>query len=233
MHHLYWFNENEFNNAKVLLKESGYSLSATILTPCQVMRAQGKKVVYAPPSVWSRMCIRQGSWYRDSEKKGMTMLMSEDRLPELLDGNLEATLEMSDFQPKSLPNEETLQAVADSQVYKDSKPDSWERTSWWDHVSLKMFFGLFRFWKWGENFKTYWTSHKANHANFVSKAITTEIDGEAVAYSLTENKGVCSSCVEFFNIVNPDSRKLVRSCPGSIVFGGAPRDKYVDVKVAV
>jgi hypothetical protein len=81
--------------------------------------------------------------------------------------------------------------------------------------------------------KCYWLSHRANHANFVYKKITTEIDGEAVPYSLTKNKGVCSSCAEFFNVVNPDSRKLVRSCPGSIVFGGAPRDTYVDVRVKV
>jgi hypothetical protein len=85
--------------------------------------------------------------------------------------------------------------------------------------------------KWGENLKSSWLSHRANHANFVSKVITTEIDGEAVPYTLTENKGVCSSCAEFFNVVSPDSRKLVRSCPGSIVFGGAPRDSYVDVRV--
>lgn len=96
---------------------------------------------------------------------------------------------------------------------------------------FKSFFGMFRFWKRGESLKTFWLSHKANHANFVAKKYTTRIDGEDVPYSLTQNNGVCSSCAEFFNVVSPDSRKMVRSCPGSIVFGGAPRDSFMDVKV--
>lgn len=35
---------------------------------------------------------------------------------------------------------------------------------------------------------------------------------------------------EFFNVISPDSRKLVRSCPCSATFGKAPREVYVDVK---
>ena len=159
--------------------------------------------------------------------------MSEERLPESLDAHLDAILEESNFTPKTLPSQEILEAVANSKAYREGMADAWERVKWYEHVMLKSFFGIFRFWKWGENLKTYWLSHRANHANFVSKTITTEIDGEAVPYTLTENKGVCSSCAEFFNVVSPDSRKLVRSCPGSIVFGGAPRDSYVDVRVQV
>ena len=51
-----------------------------------------------------------------------------------------------------------------------------------------------------------------------------------MAYSVTENAEVCSSCVEFFNLVSEDSRKLVRSCPGSITLSGAKRDIYYDVR---
>jgi hypothetical protein len=56
------------------------------------------------------------------------------------------------------------------------------------------------------------------------------IDGEAVPYSLTESSRVCSSCAEFFNLASPDSRKLVRSCPGAVTFAKAPRDIFVDVR---
>ena len=59
--------------------------------------------------------------------------------------------------------------------------------------------------------------------------LPTEIDGEEVPYSVTNNDGVCSSCAEFFTIISPDSRKLVRSCPGSATFGKAPKEVYVDV----
>ena len=82
----------------------------------------------------------------------------------------------------------------------------------------------------GDNLKKHWLGHRANHANFLSKKVTTELDGEQVPYSVTGNEGVCSSCVEFFNVIEVDSRKLVRACPGAVTFGGAKRDIYYDIK---
>lgn len=231
MSYLYWLSQEEFDGARTILKKNGFSLSATLLTPCQVMRAKGNNVIYAPPSVWSRLCVRQGSWYRDSTKAGKTMLMSEKRLPKEMDSHLDATLDESEFQPDKLPGPAELEKVVESNAYQHGKPKAWEGIGWWDSFMFKSFFGLFGFWKRGETLKTFWLSHKANHANFVSKEYTTRINDEDVPYSLTQNNGVCSSCAEFFNVVSPDSRKLVRSCPGSIVFGGAPRDSYMDVKV--
>jgi hypothetical protein len=93
-----------------------------------------------------------------------------------------------------------------------------------------MLFMFNRFWGIGDNLKKHWLGHRANHANFLSKKVTTEVDGEQVAYSVTGNESVCSSCVEFFNIIETDSRKLVRSCPGAVTFGGAKRDIYYDIK---
>jgi hypothetical protein len=49
-------------------------------------------------------------------------------------------------------------------------------------------------------------------------------------YSISGNAGICSSCAEFFNIISDDSRKLVSSCPGAVVFGGAQRDVYYDIQ---
>jgi hypothetical protein len=78
--------------------------------------------------------------------------------------------------------------------------------------------------------KRFWLSQRANHANFLARHFTTKLDGEDVPYSVTENTGVCSSCAEFFNVVEDGSRKLVRACPGSVIFGGAPRNVYLDVQ---
>jgi len=50
-----------------------------------------------------------------------------------------------------------------------------------------------------------------------------------VPYSVTNNAEVCSSCVEFFNVIGPRDRKLVRACPGSVVFAGLERETYYDV----
>ena len=76
----------------------------------------------------------------------------------------------------------------------------------------------------------YRKSERNGHYMMMSEdRLPTEIDGEEVPYSVTNNDGVCSSCAEFFNIISPDSRKLVRSCPGSATFGKAPKEVYVDV----
>ncbi|MGY8720048.1 MAG: hypothetical protein ACKVI3_19965, partial [Verrucomicrobiia bacterium] len=90
------------------------------------------------------------------------MLMSEERLPKAFDNRLDAILEESSFKPKVLPNQETLKAVAESKEYAEGKPDAWELVGWWAHGMLKGLFGLFGFWKWGENLKRYWFSHRAN-----------------------------------------------------------------------
>jgi hypothetical protein len=228
--HLYWFSKEEFESSRKLLSESGYRLKMTTMTPCQVLRARGKDLAYAPPQIWSRVCVRQGSWYRDSERRGQFMVMSDHRLPEALDEFLDSTMSTSEFAPESLPTADELSNIVSSEEYQSQKPDQWEKTKWREAVAYKVLFTVNRFWGIGDNFKKHWLGHRANHANFLSKKVTTELDGEAVPYSVTENDGVCSSCVEFFNVIDADSRKLVRSCPGAVTFGGAKRDIYYDVK---
>jgi len=228
--HLYWFNEEDFESSRKLLTEAGYRLVATLLTPCQVLRTRGKKLVFAPPAVWNRICVRQGSWYRDSDRRGKTMVMSDHRLPASLDEFLDSEMSVSDFVPESLPSQGELSTIVSSEEYQSHKPDRWEKVRWTEAVSFKMVFTLNRIWGIGDNLKKHWLGHRANHANFLSKKVTTELDGEQVPYSVTGNDGVCSSCVEFFNVIEVDSRKLVRACPGSVTFGGAKRDVYYDIK---
>lgn len=94
---------------------------------------------------------------------------------------------------------------------------------------FKILFTLTGFWGWGDNLKKYWLNHRANHANFLTHKYTTNIEGEEVPYSVANNAGTCSSCVEFFNIIEKDTRKLVCACPGAVTFGSAKRNIYYDV----
>ncbi len=226
---LYWLDEDAFYNAKEILREAGIKLVSSKLTPCQVLRASGNTVVYASPAMWSRVCVRQGSWYRDSRRFGQYMMVSARKLPEELDAYLDAELRESDFMPDALPSTDELQALVDSEAYQTAKPEAWEAKTAMDAFMYKTLFTLTRFWGWGDNLKRYWLSHKATHANFLAHHFTTEIDGEAVPYSVATNAGICSSCVEYFNIVDDQSRKLVRACPGAVTFGGAERDTYLDI----
>ena len=227
--YLYWLDRDAFVAAKDALEKDGYRLTAALLTPCQVLHASGKNVVYASPEVWSRICDRQSTWYRSSRRSGQYMLLAGERLPEPLEPYFDATLAASDFQPDRLPTRTELQSLVESEEYQSRKPEGWEAIGFKDALLFKVLFTLMRFWKRGDNLRRRWLEQRSNHANFLARRFTTRIDGEDVPYSITENGGVCSSCAEFFNVVEEDSRKLVRACPGSVMFGGAPRHVYLDV----
>lgn len=226
----YWVPEDAFPRVHDSLSAFGYTLSKTFLTPCQVLRAHGKQLVYAPPGIWSGSCKRQGSWYRGSTRNGSYLIASGERLPVEFEPYLDAEMSVSDFQPESLPDDEELELLVKEPQYADRKPDEWEQVKRTDGWTFKLLFTLNRVWRKGDTLGKHWLGHRANHANFLAKWFATEIDGERVAYSVTPNAGVCSSCAEFFNVIDPESRKLVRACPGSITFGGAQRDVYYDVR---
>jgi hypothetical protein len=228
--YLYWLAEEDFLWASRFLREQGFEVAPAVLTACQVLRASEKRVVYAPPDVWTRMCNRQSSWYRESHRKGQTMMMSAKKLPAEMERFLDAELAPTDFQPERLPGRDELQRLIDSNAYQSRKPAEWEDVSWLDALGLKLLFSVTRFWRRGDNMKRHWLGHRANHANFLARRFVTDLDGEEVPYSVTDNDGVCSSCAEFFNVVAPDSRKLVRACPGAVIFAGAERHVYLDVK---
>ena len=228
--YIYWLDKEQFNHVKASLSKEGYKVSAVLKTPCEVLKACGKKLLYASPSVFRRICTRQGSWYLQSDKAGKTMLASEQRLPERYDMYLESNLTESTFQPDSLPSKQDLKALVKSAQYTAERPDEWEKPGIKDSVMFKVLFTLTGFWKKGDNLKSHWLNHRANHANFLANEYTTEVDGQDIAYSVTGNDGVCSSCVEFFGIIKPEQRKYVRSCPGSVTFAGVKREVYYDVK---
>lgn len=228
--YVYWVGRETLEQARVALRANGIKLVSSLLTPCQTLRTRAHKAVYASPSVWSRVCVRQGSWYRNSRHNGEYLLVSEQPLPPQFDAYLDCRISETDFVPARLPGEEELQALADSTPYQQGKPEAWEGAGIKDAVMFKMLFTLTRFWGRGDNLRKYWLSHRAVHANFLTRKFTTEMDGEAVPYSVADNAGICSSCVEMFNLVDDRSRKLVRACPGAVTFGGARRNVYVDIQ---
>lgn len=227
--YIYWMEEDDFNAMKESLPKEGVKLSGVMMTPCEVLRAKGNKALYASPQVWSFMCKRQGSWYRESERAGKYMVASEKKLPEKYDAFLDTEMRESDFLPESLPTAEEMEKLIDSKEYRDSKPEQWEQKGIKDAVMFKTMFTVTGFWGIGDNLNKHWLSHKANHANYLAHHFTTEVEGEKVPYSIAENAGICSSCVEMFNVIDEKSRKLVRACPGAVTFGFIKRDKYYDV----
>jgi hypothetical protein len=227
---LYWIPAAGFKSVAAAFSNLNIRLVGSMLTPCETLRVTEKKAVYASPSVFNRICVRQGSWYKKSDRNGKYLLLSPVKLPHQFDSYLDAEIDESNFVPDKLPGKNELISIVEAEEYKEQRPEQWEKKTAFDAIMFKVLFTINRCWGRGENLKTYWLSHRANHANFVANRVNTNIDGEKVPYSISENAGVCSSCVEFFNIANKDQRKLVRACPGSITFGGAKRDVYLDVR---
>ena len=228
--YLYWFSKAELEQAKPVIRAAGIKLAGVIKTPCEVLKASGNKALYASPTIWSTLCKRQGSWYRASDRAGKYMVISEQRLPESCDQYIDSEISAADFTPEALPNRKQLIGLVESDKYQNQRPDEWELPGMKDSLMFKIMFTFTGFWGWGDNLKSHWVNHKANHANFLSKHFTTKVDGEDVPYSVTNNDGVCSSCVEFFNVIEQSDRKLVRACPGSITFAHLERERYYDVK---
>ncbi|NQU56814.1 MAG: hypothetical protein HQ513_06230 [Rhodospirillales bacterium] len=225
---VYWMDKRVFDELKKS-KPAGLKLTAALMTPCEAMKATDKAAFYVTPSVWPRMCVRQGSWYQASNKAGKYMVVSAKTLPAAFDKFFEVKMTPSDFMPASLPSAHQLNNLIGDVRYNNNKPAQWENKGLKDSVVFKILFTLTGFWGLRDSLKKQWLNHRANHANFLTHTFTTEIDGASVPYSIAENSGVCSSCVEFFNIIDEDSRKLVRSCPGAVTFGKAKKDIFYDV----
>ncbi|MEO9826021.1 MAG: hypothetical protein ABJF50_16540 [Paracoccaceae bacterium] len=228
--YLYWIPANEFRAASNIVRDMGLNLSGSRMTPCETLRVAPGRAIYATPQVFTRMCTRQGSWYNASKRNGLFLLLSPVRLSAELDCHLDAELKKSTFQPETLPTNEELQSLINSPEYKGQRPYEWEQVKAIERVMMKLFFLFNQFWGLRDGLAKHWLTHRANHANFLAARFTTMVDGEEVAHSVSENAGVCSSCVEFFNIITPDARKLVRACPGAATFGGAERDVFIDVR---
>ena len=229
---VYWLPPTDFDGAREQLSAQGYRLSPARLTPCQVLKARGRKLVFATPERWNGQCKRQGSWYRGSPRRGQYMLVSDHELTGAIARRLDVTIEKSDFTPESLPSRAELDELVNTPDYQQAKPPGWERITRLDSVFLKLFMSATRFWGIGEGLRTHWLGHRANHANFLTRRFSTQRGAERVAYSVTDNASVCSSCVQFFNLMTPDERKLVRACPGSVAFASVERDVYYDVQVS-
>jgi hypothetical protein len=228
--HIYWFPHSEFVQFENDVKSIGFELKSARKTSCGTLNAKGNTVRYASPEIFNGLCGRQGSWYRESNRSGSYLVVSEEKLPEEYNQFLDAIFTDTDFSPQSLPSQTDIQELVDSEEYQSQHPEDWEKKTFTQGLMYKVLFVLTGFWGFGDSLNKHWNNHRANHANFLTHEYTTNIDGEDVPYSVTDNDGVCSSCVEFFNIIDQDSRKMVRACPGAVYFSSVEGKKYYDIQ---
>jgi hypothetical protein len=228
--YVYWICKTDLAWARKTLADLELRVKDVRLTPCQTMKASADTVLMASPAVFNGMCGRQGSWYRRSHRAGQTLLVSGSRLDRGFERFLDVVVSETDFAPQRVPSKPEIVSLTEAREYQESKPADWELIGLKDAIIQKLLFTMIGIWKRGDSLKKHWPTQCASHANFLVSQFTTDLDGEAVPYSVSNSAGICSSCVETFNIAAQDSRKLVAPCPGAVRFGGAKVDVYLDVR---
>lgn len=223
-----WINQDEFEKVRERLKKKGNPLTEETRIPCRVLRPSSN-IDFVPPSAWYGFCKRRTSWYHRSEQTGKVLLVSGS-LQHLSDFGDPIVIMDSDFNPDRFPNVEEIVPLIKSDEYRKRKPPEWDQCD-----PLEKDF----YQKWFErhqsdapfDFDSILLSHSANHANFLDPQYFITRNGVKAPYSIAGNIHVCSSCLEFFNIIGSQwPVKYVAPCIGAVLFAHLPTDQYFKVE---
>ncbi|MFH1134888.1 MAG: hypothetical protein V1816_02250 [Pseudomonadota bacterium] len=226
----YWVETSTAGDLRSRLEHEGLDVFVVRKAVCIPLSTR-YEVGLIPPEAWRdyEFCRRQFSWQRSSRFYGMTLIISGVDLA--AHGLTPETIIRAkpEFKPPPLPGPECFPALVQTRAYLDSKPAEWDDLSREDPDKIKNWqkiMGLAQ-----EPFSRLLLSHSANHANFLSPTFfMTEDNGLKVPYSIAPTAGVCSACLEFFNIIGPSLvKKLVVPCPGAALFAGLASNTYYEV----
>jgi hypothetical protein len=139
-------------------------------------------------------------------------------------------IEGSSFMPDRRPNPEEISQLVQSKGYQKRKPSEWDKPDplerdfyqrWFERQQRKEPF----------DFDKILLSHSANHANFLDPKFFVNLNGTMAPYSIADSIYVCSSCLEFFNILGSQwPTKYVVPCIGAVQFAHLSMDHYFEVK---
>jgi hypothetical protein len=217
----YWVDSQGLNTVREHLERKGIELQEETRIPCRILRTS-VEVGYVVPLAWEGFCKRKTSWYVSSEKSGKFLVVSNGPLN--LSGLENPILIMnSDFRPERFPTSSETSELARARSFQKAMPRSWDKP----HFLEKNFYQ-----RWFErvDYAELLLSHAANHANFIDPKFFNDLNGSKVPYSIGDSTHVCSSCLEFFNILGGQwPVKYVVSCIGAVQFAKLPMDGYFKV----
>ncbi len=224
----YWVDLHGLNKVRENVEQKGEELDDEVRIPCRVLRPS-KDIGYVVPDAWDGFCKRRTSWYKKSNKVGKLLVVSNTPLDHLDIGDT-ILIKESNFKPDRLPSDRDLLQLIKSEKYQDLKPDIWEKVDpldkefyqrWFERHQLQALF----------DFDKIFAHHSANHANFIDPKFFAERDGIKAPYSIAHSIYVCSSCLEFFNILGEQwPVKYVLPCIGAVQFARLPMDQYFEVR---
>jgi hypothetical protein len=223
----YWLDSNGFTSVKKVLEEEGNQGTDETHLPCRILRTS-KDLGYVAPSAWNGFCKRRTSWYWKSERAGKFLIVS-NKPWDIPGGKDPITIVESNFKPDRLPSRKEILELIESDEYRKKKPKEWDQPNPIEKDFYQIYFERY-------GAKDYFDFDKilkyqsANHANFLDPKFYIVLNESKAPYSIADSIHVCSSCLEFFNILGDQwSLKYVVPCIGAVKFAGLPMNQYFEV----
>ncbi len=224
----YWLTHHEFKKVRGTLGSEGTGLDAETRIPCRALRPSAE-ISYVDPKAWKGFCKRRTSWYLKSDKVGKFLVVSRKAI-DLPDMGEPILITESSFKPERLPSPKEIARLVESRKYQKKKPRVWEKVDPFEKESYRRSFEHCQpdqpF-----DFDEIFLRHSANHANFVDPKFFMTKDGVKAPYSISDSIHVCSSCLEFFDILGSQwPVKYVMACIGAVQFAHLPANHYLKVE---
>lgn len=225
--HVYWIDEEEearlrgeLAGKRVRLKRA----KGVVCTPLDEIN----RIASVPPEVWNDTCGRQGSWYRESEKRGLFLIVSSFPLHGW-ETKKSALITRSDFTPPGTATVRDIEGMVGNADIRPRVPRDWSRAS--DFERRLMVRWAKRIDPRAPEYEELFLTHTANHANFIKPRFHVREGGKTVPYSIAPSARVCSCCLELFNVLGEEyEKKYVVPCPGAIIFSRLRPDEFLLVR---
>ncbi len=226
----YWVGHKDLKRVKEQFEQKGEVFNEETRIPCRMLKTS-IRIGCIVPEAWESFCKRKTSWYPDSDKAGQSLVVSNVSLNHLDIGN-PIVIKTSTFKPERFPSYEEILRLTDSEQYQKLKPFLWEHVDPLERTFYRRWFSRYRpdetF-----DFEKLFAYHSANHANFIDPKFSIDVNGKKAPYSIAGSIHICSSCLEFFNILGDQwSVKYVVPCLGAVQFAHLPMDQYFKVMSA-
>jgi len=224
----YWVDLHGLKMVKKDIEGKEIDLPDETRIPCRVLR-ESMSIALIAPSAWNGFCKRRTSWYRKSDKAEKFLIVSKKPLD--IPGHKDPiTIVESNFKPGRLPSQKEILELIELDEYRKKKTKAWDKP---DLIEKDFYQRCFERYggKGSFDFNKILISHSANHANFIDPQFFENVKGKKAPYSISDSLYVCSSCLEFFNILgNRWPIKYVVPCIGSVLFAKLPMNQYLKVQ---
>lgn len=225
--HIYWLTKAEQRRLRDEMAARQEKIASARGIPCRPLNEKVRLAIVDPED-WNKACTRQGSWYRNSTKNGLYLVISAFEI-EAFEEKREGIITPSDFTPGKRASREEKEKMIEAPEFRNRVPGEWYEV---DEKEKKIAL------KWAKRFGSKVTdydllflSSTANHSNFIIPGFFIKDDRGIIPYSIDRSANLCSCCLELFQIIGGEfPRKLVSPCAGAVLYSRLKADRYLLVE---